>query len=119
MPDKAGPISRPKLKLAEFKLTALGISVMPTISDVKLCRTGLSTASATPSAKARAITCQIFTLWVTTSKPKISEVNPAAKLVDIKTLRLLNRSASAPPGRLTNQTGANCNAVIIPRYVPL
>ena len=114
-PDSAGPTSLPKLKLAELRLTAFGTSTTPTISEVKLCRTGLSIASATPRAKAKAITCQICTLLVTTSIPSVSEVNPAAMLVKIKTLRLLKRSAKAPPGKLKNQTGANCSAVTTPK----
>jgi hypothetical protein len=114
-PDRAGPTKRPRLKFAELRLTAFGTSALPTISEVKLNRAGWPTASAMPSVKARAMTCQICTLLVTTRIPSSSEVNPAAELVTIKTFRLLKRSAKAPPGKLTNHTGANCRAVTKPK----
>ena len=98
---------RPALKFAEFKLTALETSSSPTTSDVNAWRTGPSTALEIPSTNAKIQTCKIFTTSVNTSKPKIPADNPPAMFVQIKTFRLLNRSASAPPCKLKNIKGAN------------
>ena len=58
-PDAAGPIKRPALKFAEFRLIALGISLLPTSSELKLVLTGASRALKTPTIKASRATCQI------------------------------------------------------------
>ena len=57
-PDSAGPIKRPALKFAEFKLTAFAISEWPTISEVKDWRIGASRADEIPRVSAKKKTCQ-------------------------------------------------------------
>ena len=56
-PETPGPINRARLKFAEFKLTALPRSARPTISAVKLCRTGASIALDNPKVNAQTKTC--------------------------------------------------------------
>ena len=117
-PAIAGPTSRAKLKLVEFKPTAFGKSSLPTSSGTKDCLTGASTAPAIPRMKANTKICHTTTKSVTTKIPKVRAALPAIELVPTRIFRLLNLSANLPAGRLKNKAGANCNPVTIPRIVP-
>jgi hypothetical protein len=57
-PEMAGPINRPALKFAEFRLTAFAKSEWPTISDVNDCLIGPSIAPEIPRTAAHTNTCQ-------------------------------------------------------------
>ncbi|CAB5002797.1 unannotated protein [freshwater metagenome] len=107
------------MKFAELRLTAFGKSSGPTTSFVKLCRTGPSIAVDTPNANAKRNTCHSATTPAITKIPSTAEERPPAIFVAMRTLLLLKRSASAPPCKLNRSTGANCNAVTKPKYVPL
>ena len=52
-PAAAGPTMRAALNVALFSPTAFGSSSVPTSSDTKAWRVGLSNAVATPSRKAK------------------------------------------------------------------
>ena len=106
-PDKAGPINRPALKFAEFRLTAFAISEWPTISEVNDWRIGASIADAIPRVSAKKNTCQICTFPARTKSPSPSDESAPITLVATSNFRLLTRSASAPPCSEKKSTGAN------------
>ncbi len=87
-PATAGPAILARLNTALFSPIAFGRSLRPTISTANACRVGLSTTVARPSANASAYTCQICTVPVSASTPRISARPPMTDWVTIRILRL-------------------------------
>ena len=114
-PEIAGPIKRPALKFAELRLTAFGKSLCPTISAANAWRTGASIAVEIPSTPAKTNTCHKAMCSDITRAPNINAENAPRAFVPINSLRLLKRSARAPPCKEKNRTGVNWIAVTIPK----
>ena len=118
-PATAGPVILARLKTALFSAIAFGRSARPTISMANDCLVGLSTTVARPSPNASTYTCQIRTVPVTASTPRINARPPMVAWVTIRTRRLGYRSAIIPPHRLNSSRGRNCSPVAIPTATPL
>ena len=87
-PATAGPAIRARLNTALFSAMALAMPSRPTISTAKACRVGLSTTVARPSPNASAYTCQIATVPVSASTPRIRASAPIDAWVTIRIRRL-------------------------------
>ena len=68
-PPIAGPMTRAPFMTTLLRLTALGRSSRPTISETKDWRAGLSNRLTTPSSADRTNTCHRWTERVITSSP--------------------------------------------------
>ena len=97
IPAPAGPRMRAEWMIALSRLTALTTRSGPTISIVKLCRVGLSTAFTEPRTKTSAFTSATSPLTV---MPQRTRAGTAISIcVTISRFRLGKRSASKPPER--------------------
>ena len=90
---------------AELRATAFCRSLAPTISTVKACLVGMSTASTVPRMAASAKTRPTVIVSVEVSTARASAMSIWAVWVAMRVGRLGNRSASTPPNSEKNRAG--------------
>ena len=83
------------------------------------CRIGASIAETHPKANERMYTQARVAIPATSSTPRIRAHNAMVVWVAMRSLRLSNRSASAPAGSDTMAVGPNCKAMTMPTATPL
>ncbi len=106
MPPKAGPTVLATLNIVAFKAMAWRKSSRPTISIVKDCRTGTSTAVTMPPNKDKAIS---HSMVIKSAKVKTARTPVCAMIricVTVNTCLRFMRSAMAPPKGEMKKIGA-------------
>ncbi len=105
--------------MTAFSPTALATSSGPTISMTKLCRAGMSRASAMPVSSASPPTIQSSTTPAAVTTPRPSANTPADVCVTISSRRLSTRSASTPAHGPSTRMGPKSTATIEPSATAL
>ncbi len=113
-PAAAGPTTREPLTIAELIATAFPMSSRPTSSMTNAWRTGMSTALATPSRKARPRIIHNSTRPVMTRTARIDARTIIVVCVQIRTRRLGSASAATPANRPRKMTGPYWATAVIP-----
>ncbi len=113
-PATAGPMSLALLNAAELRATAFAALSLPTRSETKVCRAGLSNAVPTPKQNASTNMSGSVITPLSSRMPIVSAIDASVAWVTRSRFRLGKRSATQPVMPTRSSGGPNCSARQMP-----